>query len=1083
MAKINPIKTRQEAEKAEKAGKLDQAIPLYRLLLEDNPRDWNTINKIGDLFAKIGKMREAGDEYAKVAEFYAKDGFHLKAIAIWKKINKLDPSVVEPYAKLADLYAKQGLVMEAKGQYQIVSEDQLKRGRFKEAAETLRKMVEIDSSDLKTRSRLADIYTREGSTAKAVGEYIAISDELNLKGHPAEAIQVLEKGLKIGTGISVKLQLGKVHLAQRSYEKAIAYLEEVTAQDSSPESLMMLGQGYLGAKRVTDAQSTLESVLEKSPMLQDARVILVQIYAIQGRADDAYDTLIPLVEQLLLKRDAERAANMLLQITSRSPHHVRTLQKLVEVARIRQNDRAIVQALNNLLEAHLAAGSDRAAEDTAEQLLQVEPDNEQFRARLESLRKKKAAPALSGPAKVAATRKDEAEKALPPPATAAGTTELDGLEFDTGAIVRPKGMSADSKTDREYIEEHLAESRVFRKYGLLDKAEEQVDLVLVRYPNIFDGRFEKKEIFKETERLEEAARECLWLSNVAAKDGNDSLATVLRDEAQVLWPGITDAESSEAPSGDIASPLELEAAAPEDLSIEASAETSPSFDALPEAGSSDNFFGEEAAPPSPFDADGPSLDLPAELPVSPVSAADEEEDLNLDVGIEDDAPSTASAVESPSLDLPGLEVGVNTSDLGDLGLDSSGLEGTDLGSPGFPDTGLEGAGLPAAGFPDAGFPGAGLPGAGFDDAGLEDASTTRAADAEAEALAAGFGDLSDDAGLPGAEMGGFGESPMDSGPDLDFSEAAARSAASAVPAAPAIDPEIAKAVEEVDSYVALGFLEDAKDALRDAIGRFPGDPSLIERASSLGLDLSARPEAAAPAPKPAPPKPPAYEAPAPSATAAAAENDLLGGLSFDDLPAPPEETAPAVNMRVAEAAPVGDSGGIDLGAELSALFDAQPALEEAPIDTSRSSSFEDQGLQDVFNEFKKGVDSQLGEGDYDTRYNLGIAYKEMGLVDEAIAEFQLAAKDPKRSLECSSMIGICFMEKGMADVAVQWYERGLQVPGRAPEEYRGLRYDLGIAFEAIGDLARAKSTFTELVREDPSFRDVSEKLRELQSRA
>ena len=65
MAKINPIKTRQEAEKAEKAGKLDQAIPLYRQLLEDNPRDWNTINKIGDLFAKIGKMREAGDEYAK----------------------------------------------------------------------------------------------------------------------------------------------------------------------------------------------------------------------------------------------------------------------------------------------------------------------------------------------------------------------------------------------------------------------------------------------------------------------------------------------------------------------------------------------------------------------------------------------------------------------------------------------------------------------------------------------------------------------------------------------------------------------------------------------------------------------------------------------------------------------------------------------------------------------------------------------------------------------------------------------------------------------------------------------------------
>jgi tetratricopeptide (TPR) repeat protein len=990
LAKINPIKTRQEAEKAEKAGKLDQAIPLYRQLLEDNPRDWNTINKIGDLFAKIGKMREAGDEYAKVAEFYARDGFHLKAIAIWKKINKLDPAQVEPYAKLADLYAKQGLVMEAKGQYQIVAEDQLKRNRLKDAAETLRKMVEIDSSDLKTRSRLADIYTKEGSTAKAVGEYIAISDELNLKGHPAEAIQVLEKGLKIDSGIKVKAQLGKVHLAQRSYDKAIAYLEEVTAQEPSPEAMMQLGQAYLGAKRVTDAQSTLESVLEKAPASQEARIILVQIYAVQARADEAYDTVIPLVEQLLLKRDADRANNLLLQITNRSPHHVRTLQKLVEVARIRQNDRAIVQALSNLLEAHLAAGSDRAAEDTAAQLVEVEPDNEQFKARLESLRKKKAAPVLSGPAKVAVEKKAAADVTLPPPVATVGASDLEGLEFDTGAIVRPQGKSADSNTDREFIEEHLAESRVFRKYGLLDKAEEQVDLVLNRYPNIFDGRFEKKEIFKETERMEEAARECLWLAAVARKDGNESLGKMLADEAQVLWPGISDAEpaAAEAPA------VELQAAEPSaELSLDAIEESAPpAFEAMPEAA------------PEPV----------AEMGIEAAPAAEEEEDLNLEMGIEDEAPE-APAAAAPSFEAP--------------------------------------------------------------------ADMSASQSAEADALAAGFGEAEEESSpalsLPSAE---------EAGPDVGFASGSiARPIA--LGAAPAVDPEIAKAIEEVDSYIALGFVDDAKDALRDALSRFPGNESLAERAASLGLDLQAKPE---PAPAPAPPPPPKAapaQAPPPPAPVPApppaAENDLLSGLSFEDLPAAPEpaETPAAVNMRVAEAAPVTDAGGIDLGAELSALFDAQPALEEAPVDASRSTSFEDQGLQDVFNEFKKGVDSQLGEGDYDTRYNLGIAYKEMGLVDEAIAEFQLAAKDPKRSLECSSMIGICFMEKGMADVAVQWYERGLQVPGRAPEEYRGLRYDLGMAFEATGDLAKAKATFADLVREDPSFRDVSDKLRDLQARA
>ena len=79
----------------------------------------------------------------------------------------------------------------------------------------------------------------------------------------------------------------------------------------------------------------------------------------------------------------------------------------------------------------------------------------------------------------------------------------------------------------------------------------------------------------------------------------------------------------------------------------------------------------------------------------------------------------------------------------------------------------------------------------------------------------------------------------------------------------------------------------------------------------------------------------------------------------------------------------------------------------------------------------------------------------MGLIDEAIAEFQLAAKDEGRLLECSSMLGICFLEKGMPKLAVKWFEKGLNAPGRTEEEYQGLRYDLAMAHEAAGELDRA----------------------------
>src|SRR5205823_14842581 len=186
--------------------------------------------------------------------------------------------------------------------------------------------------------------------------------------------------------------------------------------------------------------------------------------------------------------------------------------------------------------------------------------------------------------------------------------------------------------------------------------------------------------------------------------------------------------------------------------------------------------------------------------------------------------------------------------------------------------------------------------------------------------------------------------------------------------------------------------------------------------------------------------------------------------------------------RAGEAAPdlaAGDSG-LDLSDELGELFGAQAAVEEAP-DAGGSTDLGDAGLADIFKEFKKGVDKQLGKEDYDTRYNLGIAYKEMGLIDEAIAEFQLAAKDEGRLLECASMLGICFLEKGMPKLAMKWFEKGLKAPGRTEEEYAALRYDLATAHEAAGDVDRALVLFTDLFGQDANFRDVAAKVRELRS--
>jgi len=168
----------------------------------------------------------------------------------------------------------------------------------------------------------------------------------------------------------------------------------------------------------------------------------------------------------------------------------------------------------------------------------------------------------------------------------------------------------------------------------------------------------------------------------------------------------------------------------------------------------------------------------------------------------------------------------------------------------------------------------------------------------------------------------------------------------------------------------------------------------------------------------------------------------------------------------------------DLAAELEeGLLNVQSAVEE-----DRPPDGQNYSIEEILSDFKKGVDKQLGSEDYDTRYNLGIAYKEMGLIDEAIAEFQISAKDPKRLLECCSMLGLCFVEKGMHKLAVKWYQKGLESPGYSEDEYQGLRYDLAEAYEAMGEDDRSLEVYQEVYGISANYRNVAKKIKDLQEK-
>ena len=129
----------------------------------------------------------------------------------------------------------------------------------------------------------------------------------------------------------------------------------------------------------------------------------------------------------------------------------------------------------------------------------------------------------------------------------------------------------------------------------------------------------------------------------------------------------------------------------------------------------------------------------------------------------------------------------------------------------------------------------------------------------------------------------------------------------------------------------------------------------------------------------------------------------------------------------------------------------------------------------IDNEF----DGEPGEDDYRSHYDLGMAYMEMDLLSEAIREYQVASKSPQFQVKCLEMIGLCFIRQNLPQLAIKQLGKGLSLIGDDSEESLGMKYNLGLAYEMVGDFAAARTQFEDVYVVDVTFRDVAEKVARL----
>jgi tetratricopeptide (TPR) repeat protein len=965
----------QTAEKFVARGKIEPAIKEYRKLLAENPNDINTLNRVGDLYARIQRIDEAVDFFTQIAEQYSVEGFFVKAIAIYKKIIKLDPTRLEVYEQLAELYHKQGLVTEARTQYQVLADYYQKHDNAASAIAIYQKMAQLEPDNPTYHVKLAEIYHQQQLIEKAMGEYRIIAELMIKHGRPQEAAQVYERALDIDS-------------------QSIPFITD---------AVLKLREAGNNAGAVHFLSVAVDRNPQAEKVARMVRFDEIPAAAVEAPAAEPVEGLEESAFELTVEDEAPPPARS-------APPPVRA--------------------------APPPAASRRPIEIEEEEEIDLSFDDDLSRAMAEAA----AAVGDDGPGAPAArgTETEDGEVELELNLDDMFEIELPDEDEEPTSLVKPppdmEGGPRRPAWAQETPQEAAADTVTLHpKSGDIpaDGADGDVELELDMSLDdmVLDtGAFALRHPLPSLPQEAEPEPPADLLDTGDALDGWEAMPFAGERTAA------TPAAAPEMPGE-----LELEEDLLETKSGLGDQEPEREEDLVTEAEVLAKYGLEDKA----VERLGEALRLRPDHLGAYALLIQIHVDKGRHTEVMDFANRMAAAAGGRE---PWLRVRKRLVDAGYR------LDGDRVLA--LPHSGPSAAAEPvAAPAPPAPPPVAAAPPPPPPPSPVAKPPAARPAPAKAGAKA----DKVDDflRGLMGPKTPPRPAAPRAVAPPAAApAEPPPAPPVAAAPSPPPPPPPAAKSgpPPSVFNPLQIGALVESLDVDDDGLGT-PLNP-YADHIVDIPLPQALQ-------------SPPA---PLTSAQRAGINHEALddtGGMSWLDEP-PPQEPTSAAELFDEE------DDFFDLAGELVEELSKEEVFQRDGMLVQS-----EQTLEEIVEGFKKGVAEHLSPTDYDTHFNLGIAYREMGLLDEAIGEFQLASKDARYLVLCCSMLGLCFVDKGLGDLAVKWYRRALEFPGISEEDSLGMMYDLGNVYMAMNDWDNAYKTFGDLYGIDANYRDVVAKMEEL----
>ncbi len=1000
----------KEAQKLAGKGQFDKAIAEWRKLVKVDPNDAHVFNTIGDLCLKKNAKAEAVDAYRRAADILAEDGFTSKAIALYKKVLNIDPSKIEVHLALGDMNAEKGLTGNALENYKVVADHYKKQNNTAKALGIYQKMADLNSTNVAFRVKLAGMYAKEHMVPEAVKAYLDAADVHVEKSEFQDARQMFEKVLELDPQNSavyhkagiVYFKEGKIDEARRSLKRAV----EAGPENDELQNLYL--EVLEKAGRAGDAEDLYRRQLAADPSRIDLREKLYEIVLSKKDYDRALTEAMALAENKAEGMDFTGAAELLkklMAVTHDPPAVASALAGFFEKhGRSQDGARELTIAAEILIE----RGSPDDAREVLSRALILSPGFEDALSKLAAI----GGPAAHAAAEIAPDLgAPEAEEIVPPtleePAPPPPPSEA------------PPSMTAPRRPAEEAedpaVASVIAEADVLMKYGLGERAIDQLEAVMRSHPGHLRLRARLLELYRGQKQNDKAVLQALMLAELYEQRGqHDESQDVLR-AALELAPGNAQimAKLGMEPAAEAVETVE-EPEALETLGAE-------TFEEVPELEVPDLELDE----PQRVEEDLQAPEVPEEV-AEPAAA---EETSGGEPALEEVAEFDVAVTEEP----PAFTVGQRTAPEAPKPLEQEEV---------------------------------------FEKADREplDESDLMEVWAEAEFY---------------FQQGLFDEARKHYEKYLD-QRPGDRKAMERIVEISREKDEVAEFSRLAETVEGLGSLIGTTAETGERVTETDVDSvrSLMEQISIMRKGTPAEPEAKKPAPPPMQKTPLTARPPVPEEE----EETSFAGVAKElsrmepSRPEPEEETSfagIAGNGADLEASAAGDdkaaSDFFDLAAELRDELSAT-----APKKPAAAS---EQSLDEIFDEFKKGVEAHEKQEDEDTHYNLGIAYREMGLLDDAIAEFNLTTEGEAKFIQSRYLLGLCYLEKGDFETAITEIQNALGYSysfGEAGDERIGMHYDLGLAYQGTGNTRGALEEFQKVSNLDPSYKEVFAKIQDLQ---